>query len=168
VLEILDPLGENAILTRTARVRFLHDQVLALHDRVWGEGELNLNGYFKPGTVVDRFSSKGELHQLVSLREPKHRGDLATIEVVHRVKGVFGGDREWFDVDVDMPTQFLRVELWFPTTRAPKAAWLTEDHGALKTQLSGSNIVRRTGPTRIVWRRSRPTLRERFRTEWTW
>ncbi len=168
VLQITDAKGQRATLTRTARVRFLQRQVLALHDRVWGQGDLSLEPYVRPGRIVDRFRQDSEVHHLVSLREAKRRGETSTIEVVHAVRDVFTRPCEWFDVDVDMPTRWLRVEIRFPADRPPKEGWLSDTRTGRKLALSGSQLVRTRAGARIVWRRRAPTLHERLRTEWCW
>lgn len=168
VLELRDS-GKDGFLTRTARIRFLQDQVIALHDRVWGEGDLSPARYAGPGAVVDQFVGEDRQHYtLVSLREPKRRGETATVEVAHLFRGMFSHRKTGFDVDVDRPTRNLRVEIRFPSLRPPSEAWLIEKRTGNVSRLTGANLVRGGRGARIVWRCRRPRLRECYRTEWRW
>ena len=38
-LEIVDARGQEAVLTRLEKIRFLQDNVVAIHDHAWGDGE---------------------------------------------------------------------------------------------------------------------------------
>ncbi len=169
VLEIHDPGGQQATLTKTARVRFLQDHVLALSDRTWGSGAIALAPYPGPGIVADQFEHQQELHSLISLREPKHRGEVTTIETVHRREGGFTREQEWFDVEIDLPTNDVRFEVRFPQEREPSEAFLSERLSGTKHALIGANRIRDPhGRVRIVWRRHCPIVKECFRTEWRW
>lgn len=91
VLELNDPSGASATLHRTARVRFLRDHTFVIRDRIWGDGELSSIVAVKPGAVVDEFRIGNALHSLISLREPKRRGELETVEVEHQMRNCFTG-----------------------------------------------------------------------------
>ncbi len=168
LVELHDPSGASATLRRTARVRFLRDQTFVIRDRVWGDGEPSSITAVKPGVVVDEFRVGNVLHSLISLREPKRRGELESIEVEHQMRDCFSGEHEWFEVDVDLPTQLLRVEIRFPQERAPKRAWLTEYPTGSRDTLMSSNFRRRKSEMTLVWRRPKPPLGTRLRTEWDW
>ena len=47
--EILDPVGKKAVLTRREVVCFLQDNVVAIHDHAWGDGELFAEYRCQPG-----------------------------------------------------------------------------------------------------------------------
>lgn len=76
-LEINDPTGDRATLTRREVVRFLQDNVVAIHDHAWGDGELFAKYRCQPGVPVDFYEAGFKWNVLVPLREIKHRGDLA-------------------------------------------------------------------------------------------
>jgi hypothetical protein len=168
VLELHDVQGQKATLRRTARIRFLRDQVHAVRDRIWGDGERSPIAAVEPGIVVDAFQEASTLHSLISLRGPKSRGDLVTLTVVHELQGWFTRANEYFEVEVDVPTSELRMEIRFPKRRIPHHVWLIAQKNGSRRQLAGSNRpVTREG-MRIVWRRSKPPVSERLRTEWDW
>src|SRR5262245_46337633 len=52
-LEIMDSQGKEASLTRHQIIRFLQDNVVAIHDHAWGEGELFAQYQCQPGVPVD-------------------------------------------------------------------------------------------------------------------
>ena len=48
-LEIKDPVGKKAVLTRRQMVRFLQDNVVGIHDHAWGDGRLFAEFCCQPG-----------------------------------------------------------------------------------------------------------------------
>jgi hypothetical protein len=52
-LEILDPRGETAVLTHREVIHFLQDNVVAIHDHAWGDGDLFARYHCQPGVPVD-------------------------------------------------------------------------------------------------------------------
>ena len=48
-LELKDPAGKKAVLTRRQVVRLLQDNVVAIHDHAWGDGRLFARYRCQPG-----------------------------------------------------------------------------------------------------------------------
>jgi len=142
-LTLHDASGASATLSRRrARVRFLRDRTFSIRDRVWGDGVVSPITDVEPGIVVDQFQEGDQLHSLISLREPKRRGELETVRVTHEMVDCFRADHEWFEVDVDVPTRSLRVEIHFPRNRAPRTAWVVEYPSGNRLMLGSTNIRR--------------------------
>lgn len=82
-LEIVDPKGEKAVLTRREVVRFLQDNVVAIHDHAWGDGKLFAKYSCQPGVPVDFYEDGSKYNVLISLRETKNRGEGQTRNTNH-------------------------------------------------------------------------------------
>jgi Putative DNA-binding domain len=168
MLTLSDASGARANLSRRARVRFLRDRTFSIRDRIWGDGKVSPIRDVEPGLVVDQFEQGNQLNSLISLREPRRRGELETVRVKHDMVDCFRADHEWFEVDVDVPTHLVRVEIRFPPTRIPRAAWLIELPAGDRSTLRGANLNRVPASAAIVWRRRKPQPGTRLRTEWDW
>ncbi len=66
-LEILDLKGKKAVLTRREVIRFLQDNVVAIHDHAWGDGELFAEYRCQPGAPVDSYEDGSKWNVLISL-----------------------------------------------------------------------------------------------------
>ena len=93
-LEILDIGGEKAKLTRREGIRFLQDNVVAIHDHAWGDGRFLCDYRCQPGVAVDIYESGAKHNILISLRETKNRGDEMELWVERTIKGGFVEDEE--------------------------------------------------------------------------
>jgi hypothetical protein len=125
-LALLDGVGNEAVLERRERVRFLQDNVITLYDHAWGDGQMFVGYRVSPGRVADRFRVGSRYRTLISLRETKNRGDLLSYRVRRRIVGGFTHDEEWLEVEVDHPTRDLSVAVTFPKERHCRSAWLVE------------------------------------------
>jgi hypothetical protein len=168
VLELHDTRGQHATLQRTARIRFLRDQVHAVRDRIWGDGAPSPIASVAPGMVVDAFQEGSALHSLISLREPMNRGEVVTLSVVHVLRGWFTKRKEYFEVEIDLPTSELRMEIRFPEGRSPSKIWLIEQKAGRRRPLTGSNLKPTAHGSWVIWRKRKPPVGERLRTEWDW
>lgn len=75
-LELKDKRGENAIVRKREKVRYLQDNIIAYQDQAWGDGEILLNYRCSPGTPVDRYRPGHKTYILISLHDVKNRGDI--------------------------------------------------------------------------------------------
>jgi len=73
-LELQDPQGEVAVVERRQTVRFLQDNVEAISDHAWGDGELFAEYTCSPGVPVDFYKDGSRYTTLISLRQTMSRG----------------------------------------------------------------------------------------------
>ncbi len=85
-LEIRDAKGKKAILTRREVIRFLQDNVVAVHDHAWGDGELFAKYQCQPGVPVDFYEDGSKWNVLISLRETRDRGDVVELWIERMTK----------------------------------------------------------------------------------
>ena len=153
VLDLKDPRGERAVLTRRQRVRFLTADAGFLRELFWGEGRL-LARYRAQG--AHRVAVHAEGSRGAVLLEPDHRaaaGDRLTVTSRRTIRGGFRRPQEYFEVFLERPTGALRLTILFPTSRPPRAARLV---------LAVGEQVLRSVPTRYG-PGGRPLLRCRVR-----
>ena len=92
-LDILDREGEKAIITRRQVIRFLQDNVVAIHDHAWGDGELFAEYKCQPGVPVDIYEDGSKHNVLISLRETKNRGDVIELWIERGIRRGFLAQR---------------------------------------------------------------------------
>ena len=99
-LTIKDPAGKHARLARHERIKLLQDNVVAIHDHAWGDGDLFAEYQCRPGTPVDFYQDGSKWNVLISLRETKNRGDELDFRVEREIKDglterASGSKRKW-------------------------------------------------------------------------
>ena len=124
VLDLQDPRGERAVLTRRHRVRFLTADAGLLRDLLWGEGR-PLARYTAHG--ARRIAVHLEGSKRAVLLEPEHRaaaGDRLTVTSRRTIRGGFRLPQEYFEAFLERPTGALNFTILFPPTRPPRGARL--------------------------------------------
>ncbi len=116
-LEIQDDNGEEASLVRHEIIRFLQDNVVAIHDHAWGDGDLFAEYYCQPGIPVDFYEDGSKHNVLISLRETKNRGDILDLWVHRVIRGGFRQADEWLETEIDHLTKHLKLSILFPKNR---------------------------------------------------
>jgi hypothetical protein len=168
-LTLLDVEGKQAILERREKVRFLQDNVIALYDHAWGDGQLFVGYRVTPGRVADRFRVGSRYQTLISLRDTKHRGDVLSYRVRRRIVGGFPGEEEWLEAEVDHPTHYLEMAVIFPKGRPCQGASVVEVSTNHRTGLSLSSVKRRRdGREILTWTTRKPPVGERYAIHWRW
>ena len=153
VLDLQDPRGERAVLTRRQRVRFLSGDAGFLRDLLWGEGQ-PLARYTAQG--ARRIAVHLEGSKRAVLLEPEQRsaaGDRLTVSSRRTIRGGFRTPEEYFEAFLERPTGALRFTILFPPSRPPRGARLV---------LAVGERVLRAVPTRYG-PGGRPLLRCRVR-----
>jgi hypothetical protein len=75
-LELKDPEGKRALVSKWEKVKYLQNNIIAFQDQAWGDSRILLNYRCKPGVPVDKYRLGYKTHILVSLREVKNRGNF--------------------------------------------------------------------------------------------
>jgi hypothetical protein len=169
VLTLLDSSGKRAIFERREKIRFLQDNVIALYDHAWGDGQMFIGYRVTPGKAVDRFKMGARYQTLISLRETKQRGDTFNYRMRQRIIDGFTAQEEWLEVEVDHPTRLVRVTILFPKDRPCQLVRIIEASTNREVGSSRPRVSRQTnGRTCLVWSISRPRLGERYVVNWLW
>ena len=167
VLDLADPEGKRAVLTRRQRIRSLTAGTLVVRETVWGEGE-QLARYAVVGarrlTVLPEGSRRSVL-----LDPGGHTasGDCATITSRRTIRGGFGQPEEYCETVLERPTGRVDFTVIFPRGRPPRSARLV---------LAATEITVRTVPVRyrpdgravLRCRLRRPTVATTYSLRWSW
>ena len=168
-LEICDSKGRKAILTRREVIRLLQDNVVAVHDHAWGDGELFARYRCQPGVPVDFYEDGSKHNVLISLRETKDRGDTVKLWIERVIKDGFLEAHEWFETEIDHLMRNLRMSVVFPKSRPCRRATLTRRSTGKTILLSQSHFaLLPDGRQRLTWDTKRPKLHDLYTIKWTW
>jgi hypothetical protein len=124
VLDLDDPRGERAVLTRRQGVRFLSQGGAVVRELVWGEGE-QLVRYHARG--ARRLAVRPEGSKRAVLLDPDRRpavGDRLTIESRRTIRGGFRGRSEYCEAYLERPTGRVDLTIIFPAAHPPTRAQL--------------------------------------------
>jgi hypothetical protein len=166
-LEILDEKGEYAALCRKQLIRCLQDNVVTLHDYVWGDGHPLFEYQTKPGVKVDEYEDGSRIVVLISLRESKNRGDVIDQETRRLIKGGFLGQEEWLETQVDHPVKRLCLSLLLPAQRRASEAALKIRSTNRLIELS-TDAYLEDGKQKITCEIRSPKLYECYTLRWKW
>jgi len=169
-LEIADPKGEKAILTRREVVRFLQDNVVAIHDHAWGDGELFARYRCQPGVPVDFCEDGSKWNVLISLRETKNRGDVVKFWIERVIKGGFLEKNEWLETEIDHLMKRLKLSVIFPKGRPCRKATLSRRSTGKTVLLTQKHFAFLPDGRRhkLTWETKRPKLHDRYTIKWVW
>ncbi len=169
VLELQDPTGENAVFRKHHRVKFLQDHVIAYQDYVWGEGNLFADYQCSPGTVVDRYKEGNRWNVLISLRETKSRGDIEDFHIERRIINGFLKSEEYWQMEMQHETRWLKLSIVFPAQRRCKRAVLTERMRNRTTEFEPDQITELSNGRQVLtWQTPRPRRFETYTIKWWW
>lgn len=168
-LEFVDPQGQTAILTRRQVLRFLQDNVVAIHDHAWGDGELFASYKCQPGLPVDFYRDGSRHNVLISLRETKDKGDLVEFWIERIIQGGFLQEHEWFETGIDHWMHKLRVRIIFPKARPCRRATLSRRSTAKTLLLPSSQFaLLPDGRQVLTWETAHPRLHDCYTIKWVW
>ena len=161
--------GEKAILTRREVVRFLQDNVVAIHDHAWGDGELFAKYSCQPGVPVDFYEDGSKHNILISLRETKNRGDVVEFWIERVIKGGLLKQHEWFETEVDHWMRKLKLSIVFPEGSHCRRATLSRRSTGKTTLLRQEHFaLLPDGRQRLAWETGHPNLHDRYSIKWVW
>lgn len=167
--EIVDPSGKEVVLVRHEVIRFLQDNVVAIHDHAWGDGELFAEYNCQPGIPVDFYEDGSKWNVLISLRETKNRGDVMELWVERVIKGGLLEDHEWLETEIDHHTQRLKLSVIFPQARRCQRATLTRKstHDTIALGKQHFNFLS-DGRQKLTWESKHPRLHDLYTIKWQW
>lgn len=168
-LELMDELGAKAKFTRHQVIRLLQDNVVAIHDHAWGEGEIFAEYHCQPGVPVDFYQDGSRFNILISLRETKNRGDVIDLWVERIVKEGFMREEEWLETEVDHLTEQVKLAVVFPIERPCRRATITQRNANDTVTLDERHFsIMSDGRQRVSWENKRPKLHDLYTLKWQW
>ena len=168
-LELADIKGKKATITRHEKVRFLQDNVIAIHDHAWGDGELFGRYRCQPGVAVDFYEDGSKHNILVSLRETKNRGDCLELWIERVIGNGFVKREEWFEVEIDHLMRRLKRSIIFPKGRPCRRATLSRRSTGKVTPLPQKRFaLLPDGRQKLTWETRHPRLHDLYTIKWAW
>ena len=168
-LEIQDSKGKKAVLTRREVIRFLQDNVVAVHDHTWGDGQLFAKYQCQPGVPVDFYEDGSKHNVLISLRETKDRGDIVELWIERVVRDALLKKQEWFETEIDHLMRTLKLSIIFPRKRPCRRATLSQRSIGKTTLLAQNHFaLLPDGKQKLTWGAKHPKLHDRYTIKWTW
>lgn len=168
-LTLADPHGKRAVLIRRERIRFLQNNVVAIHDHAWGDGDLFASYKCQPGVPVDVYEDGSKYNILISLRETKDKGDIVDLWIERVIEGGFTGREEWFETEIDHWTRETTLGIIFPNKRHCRRATLSRRSTEKTIPLPQERFALLPhGRQKLTWSTRRPKLHDRYTIKWTW
>lgn len=168
-LEFMDEGGEEASLVRHQIIRFLQDNVVAIHDHAWGDGKIFADYQCQPGVPVDFYRDGSKYNILISLRETKNRRDVIDLWIERIIKEGFLTDEEWLETEVDHLTEHVKLAVIFPYERPCRRATITQRSTNETVTLDERHFsIMSDGRQRLTWENSRPKLHDLYTLKWQW
>lgn len=168
-LEILDAKGKRAKLSRREVIRFLQDNVVAIHDHAWGNGDLFVDYQCRPGVPVDFYEDGSKHNVLISLRETKNRGDELDLRIERGIKNGLLHTPWWLETEVDHPMKHLKLSIVFPRDRHCKKATVTRRSTGWTVTLGEEHFkFLQDGRQQLIWETKHPKLHDLYTIKWIW
>jgi len=169
VLELKDAKGRLALLSKSQRVRFLQNNIIAYQDQAWGDGDIFADYQCSPGKAVDRYREGHRYHILISLRQAKQRGDIEVFNISRKLRNSFSKSIEEWQTEINHPTKDLSVSVVFPRSRPPKRLYLIAQNQNRSTVLGPETRHRLPdGREKVTCRINSPQLFEAYILQWEW
>ena len=124
--DLCDPQGNKVIGTKKRKVRFLQDEVLAMHDHYESPGRISAFESLAPRQYdqVDDFVVGGKQYFLISLRRFWRRNEETEIEFRRTLEGSFTNPRESVSVTVEEEVDELVMTVIWPDAHTPSRVFL--------------------------------------------
>lgn len=169
VLELRDAKGREAVYSKRQQVTFLQNDVFAIQDQAWGDGDIFANYRCSPGIAVDRYEDGFRKRILISLRRARNKGDTDDIGIARTIKQGFTQPHSYFQVQIDHPTKTLDFSVIFPEARLPKSVVVIEENTKRVHPLDLSTVLRLVdGRWQYRWHLDRPRLYSGYIMQWEW
>jgi hypothetical protein len=168
-LELKDPQGRMALISKRERVKYLHNNIIAFQDQAWGDGKILQNYKCTPGVPVDKYRSGYKTHILISLRDVKNRGDIDEFNIHWGIRNGFLSPTGFWGTDVDHRTDIARVKVIFPKNRPPiKASVFEKNLKRVNTLGNESFSYLPDGRCLLSWEKPKPRRYEQYILRWEW
>ncbi len=118
LLELKDKKGERASFQKREKVRYRQNNIIAYQDHAWGDGEILIDYRCSPGVVVDSYRPGQKTFLLISLQEPKRRGDIDEFNMEWKMRDGFIRPKELWETEIRHRTKKITMKILFPEVAA--------------------------------------------------
>ncbi len=168
-LELKDSKGHVAVYTKHQQLTFVQNNVFAIQDQAWGDGNIFASYTCSPGEAVDRYKEGYRYKILISLRGTRNKGDQETLTIQRKIEDGFTTSVGNFQTQIDHPTDDLTVSVIFPRSRPPRQVTLIQQNLKRDIRLGNGHLeLLPDGRTRYHWQTRKPHLYEGYIIRWEW
>ena len=168
-LEILDPKGKQAIFRKVEELKFLQDNVIAIQDQAWGDGEILDDYQCSPGFPVDFYRSGHKTHVLISLRDVKQKRDQVKKNIQWNIRNGFLKSNGYWATDINHYTRKMKVTILFPKERPPIRVVMVESNRKKSKELQKDALTHLPDKRwQVTWEKSNPSMNEHYILKWEW
>ena len=168
-LELLDPKGKHARVSKRQKVRYLQDHIIAYQDQAWGDGDILQEYQCSPGVPVDQYQFGHKSIILISLRKEKIKGEVDEFHIYWKMKYGFIKDVESWATFIQHKTKHMKVKVVFPKSRPPQRVTIIEYKSRRAFTLGDNEKVQLPdGRWQLVYEKFKPKLNEEYLIEWKW
>ena len=168
-LEILDPKGKQAIFRKVEDLKFLQDNVIAIQDQAWGDGEILDDYQCSPGFPVDFYRSGHKTHVLISLRDVKQKRDQVKKNIQWNIRNGFLKSNGYWATDINHYTRKMKVTILFPKERPPIRVVMVESNRKKSKELQKDALTHLPDKRwQVTWEKSNPSMNEHYILKWEW
>ena len=166
--DIKDPEGKTAEYTKKAAIRFLQPNVGIITDRVWGHGK-TMNDYrCSLGVPSDVFDYGNSKKVVISLRENRKKGSVASFTISRTILQGFARSEEWIEEEPVYPVKRYVLRVIFPSERPCRRAVLTRQRANVTEEIVGEDFSRTANGRQELVVSFRNLGRERILLRWWW
>ena len=168
-LDLQDRKGKKAVYSQQQKLHFLQDNVMAMQDIAWGEGNIFADYKVSPGKAVDRYREGHRHHILISFRETKSRGDVEQVNIERTILDDFTNDEEDWQTEVRNRIHQMTISIIFPKNRPPREVTLIEQNTQRSKPIGREKFIRLpNGRRKVYWKMKKPKLYEAYIIAWKW
>ncbi len=120
--------------------------------------------------MVDRYRPGQKTFLLISLREPKRRGEVDEFNIEWEIQDGFVRTEELWETEIRHRTKQMKIRIIFPKSRPPQASLNSGTIYVVENRQLGPESIRRLPDGRwlVSWESNRPRLNERYQIHWEW
>jgi len=169
ILELCDTDGQTAKYTKRQTINFTQNNVFAIQDQAWGDGEIFAEYQTSLGKPVDWYEEGHRWKVLISLRASRNRGEQEAFWIERIIKNGFTKQVNNFSVRIDHPTKHLSLAVIFPNGRLPRHILLLEQNAKKSHTLKNEHITSYSREqTQYTYPIPKPHLFEEYSLRWEW
>jgi hypothetical protein len=168
-LELCDTGGQTAKYTKRQTITFTQNNVFAIQDQAWGDGEIFADYQTSLGKPVDWYEEGHRWKVLISLRASRNQGEQESFWIERTIKNGFTKQANNFSVRIDHPTQNLSLSVIFPNSRLPRHISFLEQNAKRSHALKNEHITSLSQEqTQYTYPIPKPHLFEEYSLRWEW
>lgn len=168
-LELLDTAGKRDRFRKQQRVKFLQDNIIAIEDYAWGDGDVLTDYRCTPGAVVDTYREGDRWNILISLRTTKSAGDVQQFYMEQKGRNTYRKADEWLQTEVRHHMRRLRMSVVFPRQRHCRGAALVQRRANRSQELGPNHLSRLPDGRQILsWETTHARAYEVYTLKWKW